>query len=556
MVKSTLLNLNDMKKIGLFLAYFYLTLGAEAQIYTHQDSLRGSITKERAWWDLQKYSLLFDVNPTAKSISGSNVIRYKVIAAHQLLQLDLQAPMTILSVTQDGIPLVIKHEGNAHFVELIKKQVMGSQEELVVSFSGRPRVAKNPPWDGGFTWKKDENNNPFIATSCQEVGASLWWPCKDHMYDEPDLGMLISVTVPKGLVAVSNGRLKEEDQNNATSSTYVWEVKNPINNYGVNINIGNYVHFSEVYAGEKGPLDMDYWVLKENLEKAKIQFKDAKRMMEAFEHWFGPYPFYEDSYKLVEVPYLGMEHQSSVTYGNKFNNGYLGSDLSGTGWGKKFDYIIIHESGHEWFANNITAKDNADLYIHESFTTYSEALFVEYFYGKTAGFEYVRGLRPGIANNSPLIGNYDVNDPNNSDIYSKGSNVLHTLRQLVGDDDKWREILRGLNKQFYHQTVSSQDIESYIASSSGVTLDAFFDQYLRDARMPIFQYKIEGGNRKKLSFRWSECIDGFDMRLKIKYNNKVVYVYPTTKWSSIALDTKCEEIIISKEYYVGLEKIN
>jgi len=545
-----------MKKIGLFLAFLFLTVVADAQIYTHQDSLRGSITKERAWWDLQQYSLFFDVNPSNKSISGSNLIRYKVIAAHQLLQLDLQAPMTILSVTQDGIPLVVKDEGNAHFVELIKKQVVGAQEELVVMFSGKPQVAKNPPWDGGFTWKKDENNNPFIATSCQEVGASLWWPCKDHMYDEPDLGMLISVTVPKGLVAVSNGRLKEENQNNANSSTYVWEVKNPINNYGVNINIGNYVHFSEVYAGEKGPLDMDYWVLKENLEKAKIQFKDAKRMMEAFEHWFGPYPFYEDSYKLVEVPYLGMEHQSSVTYGNKFNNGYLGSDLSGTGWGKKFDYIIIHESGHEWFANNITAKDNADLYIHESFTTYSEALFVEYFYGKTAGFEYVRGLRPGIANNSPLIGNYDVNDPNNSDIYSKGSNVLHTLRQLVGDDDKWREILRGLNKQFYHQTVSSQDIESYISSSSGLTLDVFFDQYLRDARMPIFQYKIEGGNQKKLSFRWSECIDNFDMRLKIKYNDKVIYVYPTTKWSSITLDNKCEEIIISKEYYVGVEKIN
>ena len=252
---------------------------------------------------------------------------------------------------------------------------------------------------------------------------------------------------------------------------------------------------------------MDYWVLKENLEKAKIQFKDATRMMKAFEHWFGPYPFYEDSYKLVEVPYLGMEHQSSITYGNKYSNGYLGSDLSGTGWGKKFDYIIIHESGHEWFANNITAKDNADLYIHESFTTYSEALFVEYFYGKTAGFEYVRGLRSGIANNSPLIGNYDVNDPNNSDIYSKGSNVLHTLRQLVGDDDKWREILRGLNKQFYHQTVSSKDIELYIAASSGLTLATFFDQYLRDARMPVFQYKIEGKNQKKLSllvrmYRW------------------------------------------------------
>ena len=545
-----------MKNKACILLFLGFSLSSMAQNYTHQDSLRGGITKERAWWDIQYYTLSFEVNPTAKSIQGTNVIRYKVIAENQLLQLDLQSPMTILSVTQDGVPLSIMNDGNAHFITMVKKQVVGQQNELVVTFSGKPRVAKNPPWDGGFAWKKDNNNKHFIATSCQEIGASLWWPCKDHMYDEPDSGMLISIQVPRGLVAVSNGRLKEEKQENDLTSTFIWEVKNPINNYGVNITIGDYVHFSEVYKGENGLLDMDYWVLKDNLEKAKIQFKDATRMMKAFEHWFGPYPFYEDSYKLVEVPYLGMEHQSAISYGNKYGNGYLGSDLSGTGWGGKFDYIIIHESGHEWFANNITAKDNADLYIHESFTTYSEALFVEYFYGKTAGFEYVRGLRPGIANNSPLIGNYEVNDPNNSDIYSKGSNVLHTLRQLVGDDDKWREILRGLNKQFYHQTVSSQDIESYIASSSGLTLDAFFDQYLRDARMPIFQYKIEGGNQKKLSFRWSECIDNFDMRLKIKYNDKVIYVYPTTKWSSITLDNKCEEIIISKEYYVGVEKIN
>jgi len=544
-----------MKKLGLLIGYLFLALGTKAQIYTHQDSLRGSITKERTWWDLQHYSLLFDVNPTTKSISGSNVIRYKVIAAHQLLQLDLQAPMSILSVTQDGIPLVIKNDGNAHFVELTKKQVVGAQEELVVLFSGKPQVAKNPPWDGGFAWKKDNNNKHFIATSCQEIGASLWWPCKDHMYDEPDLGMLISIQVPRGLVAVSNGRLKEEKQENDLTSTFIWEVKNPINNYGVNITIGDYVHFSEVYKGENGLLDMDYWVLKDNLEKAKVQFKDAPRMMAAFEHWFGPYPFYEVSFKLVEVPYLGMEHQSAISYGNKYGNGYLGSDLSGTGWGLKFDYIIIHESGHEWFANNITAKDNADLWIHESFTTYSEALFVEYFYGKSAGFEYVRGLRRGIDNSAPLIGNYDVNDPNNGDIYSKGSNVLHTLRQLVGNDEKWREILRGLNKTFYHQTVSSAQIESYIESSTGLKLDGFFDQYLRDARKPVLQYKINDKKGKKLEFRWSDCIEGFDMPIKIKYNNTVLTLHPTASWSSVDLEEKTQEIILSKEYYVGLEKL-
>ena len=543
-----------MKNNACILLFLGLSFASMAQNYTRQDSLRGSITKERAWWDIQHYHLSFEVNPEAKSIQGKNVIRYKVIAENQLLQLDLQSPMSILSVTQDGVPLSIMDDGNAHFITMVKKQVVGQQNELVVTFSGKPRVAKNPPWDGGFAWTKDKNNQHFIATSCQEIGASLWWPCKDHMYDEPDLGMLISIQVPRGLVAVSNGRLKEEKQENDLTSTFIWEVKNPINNYGVNITIGDYVHFSEVYKGENGLLDMDYWVLKDNLEKAKVQFKDATRMMAAFEHWFGPYPFYEDSYKLVEVPYLGMEHQSAVSYGNKYGNGYLGSDLSGTGWGLKFDYIIIHESGHEWFANNITAKDNADLWIHESFTTYSEALFVEYFYTKSAGFEYVRGLRRGIDNSAPLIGNYDVNDPNNGDIYSKGSNVLHTLRQLVGNDEKWREILRGLNKTFYHQTVSSAQIESYIESSTGLKLDAFFDQYLRDARKPVLQYKINDKKGKKLEFRWSDCIEGFDMPVKIKYNNTVLTLHPTTSWSSINLEEKTEGIIVSKEYYVGLEK--
>lgn len=529
---------------------------AIAQSYTRQDSLRGSITMERAWWDLQHYNLSFTVSPSTKSINGSNILRYKVLKESKVLQLDLQPPMRILSVKQDGILLSVKDEGNAHFIELVKKQLVGQVYEIEVVFSGTPRTAKNPPWDGGFTWSKDSNNKPFVATSCQEIGASLWWPCKDHMYDEPDQGMLISAKVPEGLMAVANGRLKDQKKEDDQSTTYIWEVKNPINNYGVNINIANYAHFSEVYSGENGPLDMDYYVLKENLDKAKIQFKDVTRMMEAFEYWLGPYPFYEDSYKLVEVPYLGMEHQSSITYGNKYKNGYLGSDLSGTGWGKKFDYIIIHESGHEWFANNVTAKDNADLWIHESFTTYAEALFVEYFYGKSAGFEYVRGLRTGIDNAYPLIGNYDVNDPNNGDIYSKGSNMLHTLRQLLGDDEKWRDILRGINKDFYHQTVSSKQLELYLINKTGLKLSSFFDQYLRDARMPILQYKIDVKNGRKLSFCWTDCIEDFDMPIKIKYNDKVIFIYPKSKWSSINLEEECKDIIISKEYYVGIKRMD
>src|SRR5690606_16664671 len=326
----------------------------------------------------------------------------------------------------------------------------------------------NAPWDGGISWEKDNNGNHFIANSNQGLGASIWWPCKDHMYDEVD-SMLISVNVPKGLMDVSNGRLRSTETFENTK-TYNWFVNNPINNYGVNINIGDYVHFSEVYNGEKGPLDMDYYVLRDNLEKAKVHFKDAPKMMKAFEHWFGPYPFYEDGFKLVEAPYLGMEHQSSITYGNKYRKGYLGMDRSNSGWGLFFDYIIIHECGHEWFANNITAKDVADLWIQESFTCYSESLFLDYYYGKQAASEYVIGLRNGIKNNAPLIGVYNVNKEGSSDMYDKGANLLHTLRQLIADDEKWRQILRGLNETFYHQTVTTQQIEDYISAQSGIDL--------------------------------------------------------------------------------------
>ena len=260
---------------------------------------------------------------------------------------------------------------------------------------------------------------PFIASTCQGDGASLWWPCKDHMYDEPD-SMLISVNVPDNLMDVSNGRLRSVVRHENKTATYNWFVANPINNYGVNINIGDYVHFSEIFNGEKGALDCDYYVLRENLEKAKEQFKQAPMMLAAFEHWFGPYPFYEDGYKLVEAPYLGMEHQSSVTYGNGFENGYRGTDLSSTGWGLKFDFIIIHESGHEWFANSITYEDIADMWVHESFTNYSENLYVEYYYGKKAGADYVLGSRKNIRNDRPVTGTYNVNSRGSGDMYVQG----------------------------------------------------------------------------------------------------------------------------------------
>jgi aminopeptidase N len=522
-------------------------LGKSEQVFTRQDSLRGSITKERAWWDVKKYHLNIKVNPADSTIIGSNTIRYQVVQEYNIMQIDLQNPMEINKVIQDGKVLKYKREGNAFFIELIASQTEGAVKEITIFYGGKPKVAVNPPWDGGITWKKDSDGNPFIASSCQGLGASVWWPNKDHMYDEVD-NMLISVNVPKNLTDVSNGRLISVKQLKDGTKTYNWYVSNPINNYGVNINIGDYVSFSEKYKGEKGDLDCNYYVLRDNLAKAKKQFQDVPKMLKAFEHWFGPYPFYEDSYKLVEATYLGMEHQSSVTYGNGFQNGYRGRDLSGTGWGLKFDFIIIHESGHEWFANNITYKDIADMWIHESFTNYSESLFVEYYYGKEAGFEYVRGTRKGIKNDKPILGNYDVNNEGSGDMYPKGGNMLHTLRQIVNNDEKWRGILRGLNSTFYHQTVTTKQVEDYLSQQVGIDLSTVFNQYLRDTRIPTLEYFFKDN---QVGYRWINCVSGFNMPVKVTLNGKDELLQPETEWKSIPVISKNSKLEIDKNFYVA-----
>ncbi len=547
-----------MKRFLFSIGLYFLCLSVSSQgqfdgiknQFTHQDTLRGSITPEREWWDLTYYHLNIDVNPGKKFISGMNTIQYKVLQPNTVMQIDLQSPLKLTKAIQDWEELEIQHEGNAHFIRLKKDQIVGTINTVDVFYEGNPKEAVRPPWDGGITWEKDKNGKPFIASSCQGLGASVWWPCKDHMYDEVD-SMLIYVNVPRDLVNVSNGRLRGvEDHKNGTK-TYKWFVNNPINNYGVNINIGDYVNFSEVYKGEKGNLDMDYYVLSYNLEKAKEQFKQAPKMMEAFEYWFGPYPFYEDSFKLVEVPYLGMEHQSSVTYGNQFKNGFLGADLSETGWGQKFDFIIIHESGHEWFANNITYKDIADMWIHESFTAYSENLYLDYYYGKEASADYVIGTRKKIKNDRPIIGIYDVNYGGSVDMYYKGANMLHTLRQLVDDDKKWRDILRGLNTDFYHQTVSTQQIEDYLSEKTGKDLHAFFNQYLRDIRIPTLEYSIKGN---QLRFRWVDVVAEFDMPVLIQVNDKQIWIYPNAGWNVLELKSKASDIIVDRDFYVKTKK--
>jgi aminopeptidase N len=547
-----------MKKIFSICFLFLFLNEVSAQIlddtkavFTKQDTLRGSITKERAWWDVTYYHLDIKVNPENQTISGSNTIRYTVLQSYNRMQIDLQNPMEISKVIQDGKEIQFQREENVFYLDLVSPQIVGQSKELTIFYGGKPKVAIKPPWDGGITWTKDSNGKHFIASTCQGLGASVWWPNKDHMYDEVD-SMLISVNVPDDLTDVSNGRLQSVVDLKDGTKTFNWLVSNPINNYGVNINVGDYVSFSEVFKGEKGNLDCTYYVLRKNLDKAKTHFKEVPRMLKAFEHWFGPYPFYEDSFKLVEAPYLGMEHQSSITYGNKYGNGYLGKDLSETGWGLKFDYIIVHESGHEWFANNITYKDIADMWIHESFTCYAENLFVEYYYGKKASHDYVRGLRKGIDNDRPLIGIYNVNSEGSSDMYYKGANIIHTLRKIVNNDKKWRTILRGLNRTFYHQTVTTKQIEDYLSQSVGMDLAPFFNQYLRDTRIPILEYKFKNNS---LSYRWTNNVAGFTIPIKVTLNGKEKWLQPISEWKEAKLKSKDLKLQVNSDFYVNILKI-
>jgi aminopeptidase N len=500
---------------------------------------------------VQHYDLSVQFMPSVHSIKGSNTITFKTLKAGSKMQIDLQTPLKITEIRHGSEKPKFEREGNVYWVTFANEIPAGIEDKIEIDYEGMPTESKNPPWSGGITWKRDDLGNWFIMTTCEGIGASIWWPNKDIGYDEPDHGMKINVTVPDDLVGVSNGRLKSVDADPANKTkTFHWEVVNPINNYGINVNIGNYVTWSEKYNGVAGTLDMSYWVLAQQKDVAMQWFKEAPRMMKAFEYWFGKYPFYEDGYKLVAVSYPGMEHQSSVTYGNWFRNGYLDRDYSGTGVGFKFDFIIVHESGHEWFGNNISMKDAADMWIHEGFTNYSENLFVEYYFGKKDGQDYVIGSRKNIRNDTPIIGTYNANREGSGDMYSKGGAMLHTIRQIVNDDEKWRSILTGLNRDFYHQTVTTKQVESYISEHAGIDLSKVFDQYLRTTKIPLFRYKIDGNN---LSFQYDRVVPGFAMPLRVAVNGKNVTVEPTEAMRSMTIQDPITSVVVDRNYYVESE---
>ena len=541
-----------MKKLVLLLGLISITTNAQVlnnkQEFTRQDSLRGTNNEFRNWWDVKKYKVSVEPDYQSKSIKGKTTIIFDKTAPQQsdLLQIDLQDPMMVSAVKLNGKKISdFKRDGNVYFIN-VGKNIKNTSNQLELEYNGNPRVAVRAPWDGGWIFAKDEKGRDWMSVAVQGLGASAWFPNKDYLGDEPDNGMELEIIAPKDLVGVGNGRLvSKKEKNGKTIST--WKVVNPINNYNIIPYIGHYVNFKDTFEGEKGKLDLDYYVLDYNIDKAKSQFEQAKLMLKSFEHWFGPYPFYEDSFKIVEAPHLGMEHQSGIAYGNKFENGYLGRDLSGSGWGLKWDFIIVHEAGHEWFGNNITEKDVADMWIHEAFTAYSETLFTETYYGKDAASEYVRGTRKAIQNDIPIIGVYGVNQEGSGDMYYKGANMIHTLRTWMNNDEKFRQMLRGLNKEFYHQTVTTEQIENYIAKFSGLNLNTFFNQYLRTIKVPTLELKQNGN---KVEYRYTNVVDGFAMPLRLKDSD--VTINPTTNWQTInnSTITKAIDVTINPNYYI------
>jgi aminopeptidase N len=522
--------------------------------FTHADSLKGSLTApERTWWDVTFYDLHVKVNPADSSISGWNGITYTVVGPTHEMQIDLQAPLGVDSMVQAGKRLKVRQDGNAWFATVNGKQKRGESHTLTVYYHGRPTVAKRPPWDGGFTWGQDSLGKPWIVTTDQGIGASIWWPNKDIQAEEPD-SQRIAITMPDPLVDVSNGRLRSVEHHADGTTTWEWFDTNPINNYAIVINAGDYIHYSEIFRGENGPLTLDYWPLSYHLDAARHTFAQAPAMLSCFEHWFGAYPWYEDGYKLIEVSHNGMEHQSAVAYGNGFTNGYHYRNPSRSIYGNMFDFIIVHESAHEWWGNNITAKDNADMWVHESFANYAENLYVECRFGRQAGAQYVIGTRDGIRNDKPVIPARGVNAQGSGDMYPKGGNMLHTIRQVVGNDSTWRDILRGLQRTFRHQTVNGQQIRDYISQHAGIDLSKVFQEYQETTMVPELDYRIAGGT---LSYRWSNVVKGFDMPVGVTLSDSgFTVIHPTEEWQQAPISlSDAAKFRVDPDYYVTAKRV-
>ena len=523
-----------------FLILFLSLLSVKSicQEFSLSDSLRGSLSSYRSCYDVYYYDLNVTIDDKNKELINSyNDFYITSLEDFDNIQIDLFNNLEINSIVFNETKLNFKRKFNAVFIdfsEIIKK---GENVKFRVNYEGKPREAVNPPWDGGFSWDYDKNKNPWIGVSCQGLGASSWWPCKDHQSDEPD-SMRITCTVRSPLKVVSNGKLISNKSGydlklKSKVNTSSWFVSYPINNYNVTLCAADYAHFSDYYLSNSDTLFLDYYVLTYNETKAKEHFKQVKPMLECFEEYFGQYPFINDGFSLVETPYLGMEHQSAIAYGNNYLPGYNGNKNFIAGL--DFDYIIVHETGHEWWGNSITTNDIADMWIHEGFCTYSEVIYVECMYGYETMLEYVNNQKRFVRNDKPIVGPYNVNKKGSNDMYQKGSLMLHTLRNLINDDELWFSILKGISIDFKYKVLDGKDIIEYINRKVDFNLSLFFNQYLFNSKIPILEYKIQKEGREYvLLYRWN-AIKDFDMKLLINDGEKNIWISPNSEWKEYTI---------------------
>jgi len=535
------------------LVIFFIALSTlHAQDFTQKDSLRGALSPERSWFDVNYYNLDIEIDIESKSISGFNDIAFTVLADSSKMQLDLFESLSIDSVVYNGTLCEISRSFDAFFINFPLEFTVGATENVRVYYHGKPIAAKNAPWDGGFVWKKDKQGLPWIGVACQGLGASAWWPCKDHLSDEPD-SMRITCSVPKEVRFIGNGNL-EADSMVEDKRVSTWKVSYPINTYNVTLNIADYSHLEDAYISNSDTLALDYYVLKGNEEKAIKQFGQVKPMLAVYEELFGAYPFWNDGYALVESPYLGMEHQSAIAYGNKYKPGYLGrypGDMD-------FDFIVIHESGHEYWGNSVSMNDLSDMWIHESFCTYTEALYVEQIYGYTSMLEYLLYQKDFISARSPILGVHGVNNKGNStDMYYKGSWMLHSIRNTLNNDSLWFSIVKDIANDFALKNCDGAEIIDYMCAKSGFDLKRIFQQFLAHGALPILTYKFKN-KRGKLEFyyKWNAADDNFNMPIEISVGNTEKFrIFPNSNYQCLYLgNTDEKDVKFSEELFLFEKK--
>ena len=497
------------------LLLFTSSVIAQGPAFTRRDTLRGTLNDNRSCYDVKHYDLLVRVDTSYQSIWGENTITFKAERDFRVMQVDLFANMVVSKITFQGESLKLSREFDAINIEFPHDLKSGEHYSITIQYFGKPQIAKNPPWDGGFIWAKDSQNQPWIAVACQGTGASLWWPCKDHLSDEPD-SMDIRCQVPSNLTCISNGQDRGVYRDKRGILTHHWHVSYPINNYNVTLNIGDYVQLHDHYTASDGDtLALDYYVLRGNEEKALKHFEQVKPMLACYEEYLGKYPFWNDGYALVETPYLGLEHQSAIAYGNRFLSGYLGGDRSAQQL--DFDYIIIHETGHEWWGNSVSASDIADMWIHESFCTYSEAIYVECRYGYDTAMKYVNALRGDVRNSTSIMGIYGVNREGHYDMYVKGMLFLNTLRHVVNNDSLWWGMIKEMSSEEFRLRVTNYDeVVAYFNRKTGINISPLFSQYVKHYRLPRLVYSTRKKRKKMVTtVRWEADVANFSMPISV-----------------------------------------